>query len=176
MVLLLFMLDIKNKASLAIKKFIGDLISSSPDLQDKLDNISPISFDFTIADIGPFYIKINKEEITASLDSIKNNDFSISIGLLEATRYITNRTIEKGYIVGDVEKAFELINILKSTNIDLSVLIDRNFGHIPGVLSYLASIKINQNTDVTIPQDKLGQKLRSMSIRLDRLEALGKQK
>ena len=50
MVLLLFMLDIKNKASLAIKKFIGDLISSSPDLQDKLDNISPISFDFTIAD------------------------------------------------------------------------------------------------------------------------------
>ena len=46
------MLDIKNKASLAIKKFIGDLISSSPDLQDKLDNISPISFDFTIADIA----------------------------------------------------------------------------------------------------------------------------
>ena len=121
-------------------------------------------------------IKINKEEITASLDSIKNNDFSISIGLLEATRYITNRTIEKGHIVGDAEKAFVLINILKSTNIDLSVLVERNFGHIPGVLSYLASIKINQNTDVTIPQDKLGQKLRSMSIRLDRLEALGKQK
>ena len=68
------------------------------------------------------------------------------------------------------------MNILKSTNIDLSVLVEKNFGHIPGVLSYLASIKINQNTDVTIPQDKLGQKLRSMSIRLDRLEALGKQK
>ena len=170
------MLDIKNKASLAIKKFIDDAISSSPDLQDKLVNISPISFDLSVADIGPFYIKINKEEVTVSLDSITDNDFSVSIGLLEAAKYITNGTIEKNHIDGDAEKAFVLINILKSTNIDLSVLVEKNFGHIPGVLSYLASIKINQNTDVTITQDKLGQKLRSMSIRLDRLEALGKQK
>ena len=54
------MLDIKNKASLAINKFIDDAISASPDLKDKLDNISPISFDISVADIGPFYIKINK--------------------------------------------------------------------------------------------------------------------
>jgi len=33
------MLDIKNKASLAINKFIDDAISASPDLKDKLDNI-----------------------------------------------------------------------------------------------------------------------------------------
>ena len=57
------MLDIKNKASLSINKFIDDAISSSPDLQDKLDNISPISFDLSVADIGPFYIKINKESL-----------------------------------------------------------------------------------------------------------------
>ena len=170
------MLDIKNKASLSINKFIDDAISSSPDLQDKLDNISPISFDLSVADIGPFYIKINKEEVTVSLDSISDNDFSVSIGLVEAAKYITHGTIEKSHIVGDAEKAFVLINILKNTNIDLSVLIERNFGHIPGVVSYLAGIKINQNTDVTIIQDELVQKLRSISIRLDRLEALGKEK
>ena len=170
------MLDIKNKASLSINKFIDDAISSSPDLQDKLDNISPISFDLSVADIGPFYIKINKEEVTVSLDSITDNDFSVSIGLLEAAKYITNGTIEKNHIIGDAEKAFVLINILKITNIDLSILVESIFGHIPGVVSYLAGIKINQNTDVTIFQDELVQKLRSISIRLDRLEALGKEK
>ena len=40
----------------------------------------------------------------------------------------------------------------------------------------MEGIKINQNTDVTIFQDELVQKLRSISIRLDRLEALGKEK
>jgi hypothetical protein len=76
------MLDIKNKASLAINKFIDDAINASPDLKDKLDNISPISFDLSVADIGPFYIKINKEEVAASLDYISDNDFSVSIGLV----------------------------------------------------------------------------------------------
>ena len=103
------MLDIKNKASLAINKFIDDAINASPDLKDKLDNISPISFDLSVADIGPFYIKINKEEVAASLDYISDNDFSVSIGLVEAAKYITHGTIEKNHIVGDAEKDPKII-------------------------------------------------------------------
>ena len=166
------MLDIKNKINQSVSKFIEDAISSSPDLGHKLDNISPILFSLRISGIEPFFIRINKNIVNVSMDEVENINFLISIGVSEVAQYITSKTIEKKHIEGDEEKAFVLINILKNTDIDFSILIERNFGHLPSVLSYLAGIKINQNSDVTIMPDDLSQKLRSISIRLDRLEAL----
>jgi hypothetical protein len=98
-------------------------------------------------------------------------NFSISIEAMEAIAYLANKTLHKKYIHGDEEKAFVLLNTLQKSNVDIPILIERNFGHIPGVLSYLAMNKANETGDVTIMPDDLTKRLRSISIRLDRLEA-----
>ena len=171
MALWLFMLDIKNKLNLAINNFIEDLIYSSPDLKDKLNNISPIHFSFQISNTNPVFIEINNNNVGVSLDKKNISDFLISITPSEIAKYFINKSIDKKYIEGDEEKAFVLLNTLKKTNIDFAILAERNFGHIPGVMSYLASFKIDNASDVTIEPDALSKKLRSISIRLDRLEA-----
>ncbi len=61
MVSLPSMLDINNIIGKSINGFIEDLVSSSPDLQDKLNNISPISFSIKISDFAPIYIEIAKK-------------------------------------------------------------------------------------------------------------------
>ena len=52
MVSLPSMLDINNIIGKSINGFIEDLVSSSPDLQDKLNNISPTSFSIKISDFA----------------------------------------------------------------------------------------------------------------------------
>ena len=171
MVSLPSMLDINNIIGKSINGFIEDLVSSSPDLQDKLNNISPISFSIKISDFAPVYIEIAKNNTKASLKEMVDINFSISIGAMEAIAYLANKTLHKKYIHGDEEKAFVLLNTLQKSNVDIPILIERNFGHIPGVLSYLAINKANETDDVTIMPDDLTKRLRSISIRIDRLEA-----
>ena len=66
--------------------------------------------------------------------------------------------------------------MLKGAHIDLPILIERNFGHLPGALSYLVDGKMNKSSDDTINEDNLSKQLRSLSIRLDRLEAFANEK
>ena len=66
--------------------------------------------------------------------------------------------------------------MLKGSHIDLPILIERSFGHLPGALSYLVDGKMNKTSNVTINKDSLSKQLRSLSIRLDRLEAFTNEK
>ena len=47
MELWLYMLGISNTTRSSLKKFVKDLVSSSPDLQNKINTLSPISVSYT---------------------------------------------------------------------------------------------------------------------------------
>ena len=169
------MLDISKKIKSSIRKLIQDLIESSPNIEEKIHSISPLSFSLKIDRLEKIYIQINKNDINVDFDSIKRTDFSVDINVLEAISFISNQSINRKHINGDEEKAFVFINMIKSSHIDFPILFERNFGHLSGVFSYLIDTKLNKKSNVTIKEDHISKQLRNLNIRLDRLEAIVKE-
>ncbi len=176
MELWLYMLGISNTTRSSLKKFVKDLVSSSPDLQNKINTLSPISFSIKVDFLDALFIQINDDGVNIDFAEHSNTEFSIDIGTLEILKYIKTGSVDRKHIKGDEERAFVFINMLKGAHIDFPILIERNFGHLPGALSYLVDGKMNKSSDDTINEDNLSKQLRSLSIRLDRLEAFANEK
>ena len=172
----LYMLGISNITRSSLKKFIKDLVDSSPDLQNKIHTVSPISFSIKVDFLDTLFIQINDDGINIDFVENRNAEFSIDISTLEVLKYIKTGSVDRKHLRGDEERAFVFINMLKGSHIDLPILIERNFGHLPGALSYLVDGKMNKTSNVTINKDSLSKQLRSLSIRLDRLEAFTNEK
>ena len=84
---------------------------------------------------------------------------------------ILSKKIKKEIIYGDNEKAILMINAILKSDIDIVFLIDKYFGNVPAVLTYLAKEKLF-TTNQYNKKNELQSKLRDLSIRLDRLEAI----
>ena len=89
----------------------------------------------------------------------------------ECISLLINKKINKEIIFGDIELAIVFINSIIKSDIDLIFLIDKYLGNFPAAFAYLIKEKLfihNQYNN----KSELQSKLRSLSIRLDRLEAM----
>lgn len=154
-----------------INTVINDIENASPVTRDKLIQIYPISFLLSLKGHKNIYFSLDKNSKNISFEKTSHIDFEIRSSIKEVLDLIISKKIKKEIIYGDNEKAILMINAILKSDIDIIFLIDKYFGNTPAVLAYLAKEKlftINQHNK----RGELQSKLRNLSIRLDRLEAV----
>ena len=163
------MINFKN----SLKKILLDIEESSPKLRNTLKEISPISFCINLKGYKKVFISIDGDNSNISFEE-NNIQFEINGSLIEIIYTIISGKINKSLIKGDAELAIVFFNAIYKSDIDLIYLIDKYFGSLPAVFTY-AIIKKIFNTQEIYKDDnerELRGRLRDISIRLDRLEAI----
>ena len=166
--ILLTMIDI-NKLFI---RLLEDLEESSPNLRKSLEEISPLEFCINIKGHKNIYIKINDKDSEISFR--KNNpQFEIRGTLIELLSSLVSKKLNKNLIFGNSELAIVFVNIILKSNIDIIYLIDKYFGNTSAVFAYsfLKLFKSSDN-DSDIEYENIRKRLREISIKLDRLEAI----
>ena len=118
------------------------------------------------------YIKINDKDSEISFR--KNNpQFEIRGTLIELLSSLVSKKLNKNLIFGNSELAIVFVNIILKSNIDIIYLIDKYFGNTSAVFAYsvLKLFKSSDN-DSDIEYENIRKRLREISIKLDRLEAI----
>ena len=160
-----------NKLLKIINSAINDIESASPVARDKLIQIYPISLLLSIEGHKNIYFSLDKNSKKISFEKTSNIDFEIRSSIKEILDLIFSKKIKKEIIYGDNEKAILMINAILKSDTDIVFLIDKYFGNMPAVLAYLAKEKLF-TTNQYNKKNELQSKLRDLSIRLDRLEAI----
>lgn len=163
------MINFKN----SLKKILKDIEESSPKLRNTLKEISPISFCINLKGHKKIFISINGDNSNISFEE-NDIQFEINGSLIEIIYTIVSGKINKSLIKGDAELAIVFFSAIYKSDIDLIYLIDKYFGSLPAVFTY-AIIKKIFNTREIYKDDnerELRGRLRDISIRLDRLEAI----
>ena len=166
--ILLTMIDI-NKLFI---RLLEDLEESSPNLRKSLKEISPLKFFINIKGHKNIYIKIDDKDSEISFE--KNNpQFEIRGSLIELLNSLVSKKLNKNLIFGNSELAIVFVNIILKSNIDVIYLIDKYFGNTSAVFAYsvLKLFKSSDN-DSDIEYENIRKRLREISIKLDRLEAI----
>ena len=166
--ILLTMIDI-NKLFI---RLLEDLEESSPNLRKSLEEISPLEFCINIKGHKNIYIKIDDKDSEISFR--KNNpQFEIRGSLIELLNSLVSKKLNKNLIFGNSELAIVFVNIILKSNIDIIYLIDKYFGNTSAVFAYsvLKLFKSSDN-DSDIEYENIRKRLREISIKLDRLEAI----
>ena len=166
--ILLTMIDI-NKLFI---RLLEDLEESSPNLRKSLREISPLEFCVSIKEHKNIYIKIDDKDSEISFR--KNNpQFEIRGSLIELLNSLVSKKLNKNLIFGNSELAIVFVNIILKSNIDIIYLIDKYFGNTSAVFAYsvLKLFKSSDN-DSDIEYENIRKRLREISIKLDRLEAI----
>ena len=154
-----------------INNIINDIENASPVARDKLIQIYPISFLLSIKGHKDIYFSIDKNSKKISFEKTSHIDFEIRTSIREMLDLILSKKIKKEIIYGDNEKAILMINAILKSDIDIVFLIDKYFGNVPAVLAYITKEKLF-TTNQYNKKNELQSKLRDLSIRLDRLEAI----
>ena len=166
--ILLTMIDINR----LFIRLLEDLEESSPNLRKSLKEISPIEFCVNINGHKNIYIKIDNKDSEISFG--KNNpQFEIRGSLIELLNSLVSKKLNKNLIFGNSELAIVFVNIILKSNIDIIYLIDKYFGNTSAVFAYsvLKLFKSSDN-DSDIEYENIRKRLREISIKLDRLEAI----
>ena len=157
----------------SLKKILKDIEESSPKLRNTLKEISPISFCINLKGHKKIFISIDGDNSNISFEE-NDIQFEINGSLIEIIYTIVSGKINKSLIKGDAELAIVFFSAIYKSDIDLIYLIDKYFGSLPAVFTY-AIIKKIFNTREIYKDDnerELRGRLRDISIRLDRLEAI----
>ena len=154
-----------------INNIINDIENASPVARDKLTQIYPISFLLSIEGHKNIYFSFDKNSKNISFEKNSHIDFEIRSSIKEVLDLILSKKIKKEIIYGDNEKAILMINAILKSDIDIVFLIDKYFGNVPAVLAYITKEKLF-TTNQYNKKNELQSKLRDLSIRLDRLEAI----
>ena len=160
-----------NKLLKIINNAINDIENASPVTRDKLIQIYPISLLLSIEGHKNIYFSLDKNSKKISFEKTSHIDFEIRSSIKEILDLIFSKKIKKEIIYGDNEKAILMINAILKSDTDIVFLIDKYFGNMPAVLAYLAKEKLF-TTNQYNKKNELQSKLRDLSIRLDRLEAI----
>ena len=153
-------------------RLLEDLKESSPNLRKSLQEISPLEFCINIKGHKNIYIKIDDKDSEISFR--KNNpQFEIRGSLIELLNSLVSKKLNKNLIFGNSELAIVFVNIILKSNIDIIYLIDKYFGNTSAVFAYsvLKLFKSSDN-DSDIEYENIRKRLREISIKLDRLEAI----
>ena len=164
----------KNKLEKHLNSFIKDIENSAPNAKEKLKEIYPVKFKLNLKNYGNIYVNLEKNSKKISLDKLNHIDFEIKASIEDIILAISSRKIKKELIKGDIELAFVLINTVLKSDIDLTYLIDKYFGSSTALILYFAKKKISQSRQAKINtnNNKIHKKIRELSIKVDRMEAL----
>ena len=154
-------------------QFLSDLEESSPSLKKSLNEISPVEFCLNIKGHKKIYIKFDGTNSHISFHANKHQ-FEINGTLTELLNLLASRKLNKNLINGDSEKAIVFANIILKSKVDLVYIIDKYFGSISAtfVYSLLKLFSTSDKKNLDNEYINIQKKLRDISIRLDRLEAI----
>ena len=154
-------------------QFLSDLEESSPSLKKSLNEISPVEFCLNIKGYKKIYIKYDGTNSHISFHA-NEHQFEINGTLTELLNLLASRKLNKNLINGDAEKAIVFANIILKSIVDLVYIIDKYFGSISStfVYSLLKLFSTSDKKNLDKEYVNIQKKLRDISIRLDRLEAI----
>ena len=167
------MSHMRNNFNKRIQGFIRDIEDASPNMKNTLTEIYPVRFKLNIDGHKDIYISLEKEIKTMSFSPIGEINFEIASSLAEIFEFLITKKMKKNMFIGDQEIAMVLANTLKKSDTDFLYLIDKYFGNIPAVVAHLASKAISHKKFTENSKEKyIHSKLRNLTIRMDRLEAI----
>ena len=157
----------------AFNRLIKDLKDSSPNLENSIKEIAPVSFFLNIKHHKDIYITINEDFSKISFLE-QGYDFEIRASLIDILKLAISGKLNKDLIYGNVEVAIVLFNAVHKSNVDLIYLIDKYFGSLPAVFTYTIVKKIFESSEIYQDENyrDMRKRLRDITIRLDRLEVL----
>ena len=163
------MIDTKK----AFVRFLNDLEESSPKFSNTLKEISPIKFSINIKGHRKVYVTFDGAESKISFNESEFH-FEIEGSLIELLGVLASKEIKRSLITGDTETALILFNAIIKSDIDLIYLIDKYFGNLPALIAYTIANKLFKTPKAHNDSEykKLQKRLRDISIRLDRIEAM----
>ena len=157
----------------SLNSLIKDLKDSSPNLENSIKEIAPVSFLLNIKHHKNIYITINEDSSKISF-SEQSYDFEIRASLMDILKIAISGKLNKDLIYGNGEIAIVLFNAIHKSDIDLIYLIDKYFGSLPAVFTYTIVKKIFESSEIYQDENyrDMRKRLRDIAIRLDRLEVL----
>ena len=157
----------------SLNSLIKDLKDSSPNLENSIKEIAPVSLLLNIKHHKNIYITINEDSSKISF-SEQSYDFEIRASLMDILKIAISGKLNKDLIYGNGEIAIVLLNAIHKSDIDLIYLIDKYFGSLPAVFTYTIVKKIFESSEIYQDENyrDMRKRLRDIAIRLDRLEVL----
>ena len=110
-------------ANKALNRLIKELKDSSPNLENSIKEIAPVSFLLNIKHHKDIYITINEDSSKISF-SEQNYDFEIRASLIDILKLVITGKLNKDLIYGNGEIAVVLFNAIHKSDVDLIYLID----------------------------------------------------
>ena len=171
MVLCLYMLLMKSNLLNIAYSLIQDIEDVSPNLKNNLNEIYPIRFKLDLVGHKDIYCNLDQNKKNISFNKIENTDFEIRTSVKESLDFLISKKINRGMLYGDTEKAILTINAFIKSEVDVVLLINKYFGDTPAAIAYFTKEKLS-NLKQYNNKNALQSRLRDLSIRLDRLEAV----
>ena len=162
------MIDVNN----LLIKLLADLEESSPNFRKSVKEISPLEFCINIKGHKNIYIKIDDKN--SEISFFRNNpQFEIRGSLIELLNTLVSKKLNKNLVFGNSELAIVFVNIILKSNIDIIYLIDKYFGNTSAVFAYgILKLFKSADDDSDVEYENIRRRLREISIKLDRLEAI----
>ena len=153
-------------------KLLEDLEESSPNFRKSVKEISPLEFCINIKGHKNIYIKIDDKN--SEISFLRNNpQFEIRGSLIELLNTLVSKKLNKNLVFGNSELAIVFVNIILKSNIDIIYLIDKYFGNTSAVFAYgILKLFKSADDDSDVEYENIRRRLREISIKLDRLEAI----
>ncbi len=153
-------------------KLLADLEESSPNFRKSVKEISPLEFCINIKGHKNIYIKIDDKN--SEISFLRNNpQFEIRGSLIELLNTLVSKKLNKNLVFGNSELAIVFVNIILKSNIDIIYLIDKYFGNTSAVFAYgILKLFKSADDDSDEEYENIRRRLREISIKLDRLEAI----
>ena len=153
-------------------KLLADLEESSPNFRKSVKEISPLEFCINIKGHKNIYIKVDDKN--SEISFLRNNpQFEIRGSLIELLNTLVSKKLNKNLVFGNSELAIVFVNIILKSNIDIIYLIDKYFGNTSAVFAYgILKLFKSADDDSDEEYENIRRRLREISIKLDRLEAI----
>ena len=158
----------------ALLKLLNDLEESSPNFTNSLGELYPITFAINIEGFKKIFVSLDHQASSIGLAEENTSQFEIKGSIKDFIKTLTTRKLHKQLITGDAELAIVFFNAIIKLDIDMLYLINKNFGDIPALMTKEAlniifnHEKVHQDNE----ERKIRNRLRKLSIRMDRLEAM----
>ena len=158
----------------ALLKLLSDLEESSPNFTNSLSEIYPITFTINIEGFKKIFISLDHQASSIGFEEENTSQFEIKGSIKDFIKTLSTRKLHKQLITGDAELAVVFFNAVIKLDIDILYLINKNFGDIPALMTKeaLNIIFNHERTHQNKEERKIRNRLRQLSIRMDRLEAM----
>ena len=162
-----------SKMDISLNTVLTEAYEISSGLQERLESIYPIECNLNFSGLPVMSLYFNYHEQILKASASEHPQFTLIIDSNTTWNLLKEKTIPSDKIEGDSELALMFLIILAESNIDLELLIYKNFGTVPGLIirKFLSQDFLNDNQGAeNIRVRSLQTSLRNISIRMDRME------